>query len=95
MIQASVRVVIDSHEEILKLNDRRRMNSHIDSQLFVCPYMYDAVVRLGTYLMYAWEIFHGFPRTKNHRGTCTCSTCSLITSQERAKFLTPTITSWK
>jgi len=22
------------------------------------------VVRLGTYPMYAWEIFHGFPRNK-------------------------------
>jgi hypothetical protein len=57
--------------------------------------MYDAVVRLGTYPMYAWEIFHGFPNTKtigelvhivhevNHK------------SGARKNFLTPTITSWK
>lgn len=36
------------------------MNSHIDPQFSVCPYMYAAVVRLGTYPMYAWEIFKDF-----------------------------------
>jgi hypothetical protein len=40
------------------------MNPDIDPQLSVCPYIYAAVVRLGTYPTYAWEILHGFPRTK-------------------------------
>jgi hypothetical protein len=40
------------------------MNSHIDPQLSVCPYMYATVVRLGAYPMYAWEIIHGLPHTK-------------------------------
>jgi hypothetical protein len=40
------------------------MNPDTDPQLSVCSYMYAAVVRLGTYSMYAWEIFHRFPHTK-------------------------------
>jgi hypothetical protein len=61
------------------------MNSDIDPQLFVCPYMYAAVVRLGTYPMYAWETFHGFPRTKTI-GELYMQYVQLITSQERAKL---------
>jgi hypothetical protein len=56
----------------------------MDPRFSMWPYMYVAVVRLGkTYLVYAWEIFHGFPHIKtkgklvravNHKlGACKTS----------------------